>query len=42
MAEKEKRCPECNRKSIYVLVGGAIVCRSCGYDSRKKKQEKPK
>jgi transcription initiation factor TFIIIB Brf1 subunit/transcription initiation factor TFIIB len=33
MAEK-KACPECKSKNTYVLVGGKIVCRDCGYDER--------
>jgi primosomal protein N' len=41
MAER-KRCPECDAGNTYVTKGGYIVCRSCGYDGRKEKQEKPK
>lgn len=27
-------CPKCHKGNIYVLVGGEIVCRKCGYDER--------
>ena len=33
-----KVCPECGSKTIYILVNGGIVCRLCGYDSRKIEQ----
>lgn len=29
-----KICPECGSGNIYVLVGGRLVCRNCGYDQR--------
>ena len=40
MAEK-RECPDCHSKNTYVLVGGLVVCRDCGYDQRNitKKQE---
>jgi uncharacterized Zn finger protein (UPF0148 family) len=32
----EKRvCPKCKSGNVYILVGGKIVCRTCGYDERK-------
>lgn len=40
MAAK-KECPECHGKNTYVLVGGEIVCRDCGYDERKVTEKKP-
>jgi uncharacterized protein (DUF983 family) len=32
-------CPECGSGNIYVLVNGKLVCRSCGYDERKRKKK---
>jgi flagellin-like protein len=37
MAEK-KSCPKCKSKNTYVLVGGKVVCRDCGYDERTAKK----
>jgi len=33
MAEKVL-CPKCNKGNIYILKGGLLVCRNCGYDAR--------
>ena len=38
MAEK-RECPDCHSKNTYVLVGGLVVCRDCGYDQRNAKKK---
>ena len=33
-----RECPECHTKNTYILVGGKLVCRTCGYDERTAKK----
>jgi len=36
----KKNCPKCGSGNTYVLVGGKLVCRACGYDERTDKEVK--
>jgi len=38
----KKNCPKCQSGNTYVLVGGKVVCRNCGYDERKEHTENNK
>ena len=39
--KKEPECPRCKRKyNLYFRVDGSLFCRSCGYNSKKDKENK--